>query len=76
MLACGLGLRFPAPMKAVSLDHEGSKVDKVSAKERTGFVQSGQGFCQGFHEGTMYKTGNQERVVVILIRHISIVNKI
>lgn len=55
MLACGLGLMFPALMKAVSLHHEGSKVNRVSAKSS--------------HEGTLYETGNQKWVVVILIRY-------
>lgn len=56
MLACGSGLMFPALMKAVSPHYEDSKVSRVSAKR--------------IHEGTLYKTGNQDCVVVILIRHI------
>lgn len=56
MLACGSGLMFPALMKAVSPHYEDSKVSRVSAKSS--------------HEGTLYKTGNQDSVVVILIRHI------
>lgn len=58
MLACalGLGLMFPALVKAESPHHEGSKANGAAAKQS--------------HEGTLYKTGNQKRVVAILIRHI------
>lgn len=63
MLACalGLGLMFPAPVKAESPHHEGSKANRATAKHS--------------HEGTLYKTGNPKCVVAILNGIFSITNK-
>lgn len=58
MLACalGLGLVLPAPAKAESPHHEGSKANRTAAKHS--------------HEGMLYKTGSQKSFVAILIRRI------